>query len=319
MTNLLLSIAKAEERIRGHVLVTPLLESRVLSRSEGRVYLKMESEQLTGSFKVRGSMNKVLSLTTSQRALGVVTASTGNHGLGVAYASMKAGIKALVFVPTYADKSKVQAIQGYGAEIRYLPGGLSETRAHAYAKQFALKENMMWVSPYNDESVIAGQGTIGVELLNQLKSIDYVLVTVGGGGMIAGIATYLKTHSPSTKIIGCQPTNSAEMYHSVKAGEFKHMESLPTISDGSAGGFEEGSITFSLCQQLVDDWIVVTEKEIQAAMRLMFDNHHKLIEGAAGVAVAAYTQQRAIFKNATIAIVICGSNIATETVRELLL
>jgi threonine dehydratase len=312
------SIEEAEQRIRPYTLKTPLILSLPLSKIGANVYLKLESEQHTGSFKARGSMNKILSLSDEQRRNGVVTASTGNHGQGVARALKEAGARGVVFVPESADASKVEAIKQYGAEIQYTKTGLSETEAHAQAKQYAKDHNMTWISPYNDYDVIAGQGTIAVELVRQLPNIDYVFVTVGGGGLISGIASYLRVVSPKTKVIGCLPENSAEMYHSVNAGKFVRMESKPTISDGSGGGFEEGSITFPLCQKLVDDWELVSEDEIKSAVRLILDSHHKLVEGAAGVAVAAYLKRQAGLADKNVVLLICGGNMATSTLKKIL-
>jgi threonine dehydratase len=318
-TTLKTSIEETERRIRQYTLETPLILSLPLSKNGANVYLKLENEQHTGSFKARGSMNKILSLSNEQRKNGVVTASTGNHGLGVARALKETGARGVVFVPESADASKVEAIEHYGAEIHYTKAGMSETEAHAQAKQYAKDRTMTWISPYNDYDVIAGQGTIAVELVRQLPNIDYVFVTVGGGGLISGIASYLHAVSPKTKIIGCLPENSAEMYQSVKAGKFVHMESKPTLSDGSGGGFEEGSITFALCQELVDDWELVSEEEIKAAVRLVLDSHHKLIEGAAGVAVAACLKRQTTLVSKNVVILICGGNMATPTLKKVLL
>jgi threonine dehydratase len=317
--NILEEILNAETRIRPHTLTTPLLKSLPLGK-QGRanVYLKLESEQHTGSFKARGSMNKILSLSDEQRKRGVVTASTGNHGMGVARALAETGAKGVVFVPENASTSKVEAIKEYGAEIRYTKAELSETEAHGQAKQYARDNGMEWISPYNDSQIIGGQGTIAVELLQQLADIDYAFVTVGGGGLISGVASYLTTYSPKTKVIGCLPENSPEMYRSVQAGAYVHMKSLPTLSDGSGGGFEEGSITFPLCQELIHDWTLVSEKEITEAIRLVLDAHHKVIEGAAGAAVASYLKRRDEFVGKNVVILICGSNIATSTLKEIL-
>jgi threonine dehydratase len=289
-----------------------------MSAHGANVYLKLESEQHTGSFKARGSMNKVLSLTTEERKQGVVTASTGNHGLGVARAAQETGAKCVVFVPDNADASKVEAIKQYDAEIQYTKAGLPETISHGQAKQYAKEHNMAWVSPYNDLQVIAGQGTVAVELVKQLANIDYVLVTVGGGGLISGMATYLSAVSPATKVIGCLPEKSAEMYLSVKAGKFVSMQSEPTLSDGSAGGFEEGSITFPLCQKLIKDWTLVSEEEIKDSLKLILSTHHKLIEGSAAVAVASYLKRKDEFADKNIVILLCGSNIAQTTLRSIL-
>lgn len=313
-----ISIEEAEQRIRQHTLETPLMLSLPLSKNGANIYLKLENEQHTGSFKARGSMNKILSLDEEQRKSGVVTASTGNHGQGVARALKETGAHGVVFVPESADISKVEAIEQYGAEIHYTKAGLSETEAHAQAKQYAADHDMTWISPYNDYDVIAGQGTIAVELVRQLPDIDYIFVTVGGGGLISGIASYLHAVSPKTKVVGCLPENSAEMYHSVKAGTFVHMESKPTLSDGSGGGFEEGSVTFPLCQELVDDWELVSEEEIKAAVKFILDNHHKLVEGAAAVAVAAYLKRKSELTGKNIVILICGGNMATPTLKKVL-
>jgi len=264
-------------------------------------------------------MSKVLSLSKKEREQGLVAASTGNHGLGVARAAAETGAKCTIFVPDNAAPSKVKAIKQYGAEIQYTKAGLSESISHNQARQYAKKRGMAWISPYNDLQVIAGQGTIGIELVGQLSDIDAVFVTVGGGGLISGIATYLRAVSPKTKIIGCLPENSAEMYHSVQAGRFATEESKETLSDGSAGGFEKDSVTFPLCQKLVDDWVLVSEDEIKHAIRLVLDEHHRAIEGSAGVAVAAYLKHKntvGAYKN--VVIVICGGNIATPTLRDIL-
>src|SRR6266702_1384644 len=237
--DLLTEILRAELRIRPYTYTTPLLASKSLITRRTNVFLKLENEQHTGSFKARGSMSKVLSLSKKEREQGLVAASTGNHGLGVARAAAETGAKCTIFVPDNAAPSKVKAIKQYGAEIQYTKAGLSEAISHNQARQYAKKRGMAWIAPYNDLQVIAGQGTIGIELVGQLSDIDAVFVTVGGGGLISGIATYLRAVSPKTKIIGCLPENSAEMYHSVQAGRFATEESKETLSDGSAGGFEK--------------------------------------------------------------------------------
>ena len=315
---LLSEILKAERRIRPFTLTTPLLHSLPLSQYGANVYLKLESEQYTGSFKARGSMNKVLALTPEERKCGVVTASTGNHGQGVARAAKEAGIKCVVFVPKNADPSKIEAIEQYGARVRYTEAGASETISHGQAKQYANEHHMAWVSPYNDLQVIAGQGTIAIELVSQLVGIDYVFITVGGGGLISGIATYLSAVSPETKVVGCLPEHSPEMYRSVQAGKFVPFQSMPTLSDGSAGGFEEDSVTLPLCRELVKDWTLVSEGEIKDAIQFVLSAHHKLIEGAAGVAIASYLKRKEEFVGKNVAILICGSNIASATLKAIL-
>lgn len=315
---LLAEVLQAELRIRPYILTTPLLKSLPLSQDGARVFLKLENEQHTGSFKERGAMSKVLSLAEEQRRRGIVTASTGNYALGIAHAVHETGTKGIVFIPTNADPSKVAAIKQYGVEVRYTEAGLPETISHAQARKVAEELGMAWASPYNDLQVIGGQGTIAVELMQQLKDIDYVFVTVGGGGLIAGIAGYLRAVSPRTKVIGCLPENSAEIYHCVKAGKFIPIQSRETLSDGLAGGFEEDSITLPLCQELVKDWMLITEDEIKQAVKLVLEQHHKLIEGSAGVAIASYLKRSKELADKNVAIVICGGNMAPATLKKIL-
>jgi len=317
MHPLLPEILSAEKRIGTHVLQTPLIHSMPLSEKTGSdVYLKMESEQHTNSFKARGAMNKVLSLTGEERSRGVVTSSTGNHAQGVARACMIAGCQGTIFLPNRVDPSKVEAIKRYPVDLVFHEGDALETELHA--KHQATEMGRVWISPYNDPQIIGGQGTIGIELARQLPAIDDVFVTVGGGGLIGGIAVYLKAHRPATRIIGCQPERSAAMYHCVGAGRIVGTEHRETLSDGSAGDVEPGSITFPVCRDLVDDYILVSEAEISKAIRCMVHEHHKIVEGAAGVAVASLLKRKDEFRGRTVVIVICGANIAASTLKTVL-
>src|SRR5215813_8586967 len=180
------------------------------------------------------------------------------------------------------------------------------------AREAARKLGQVFISPYNDLQVIAGQGTIGLELARQLDRIDAVFVAVGGGGLIAGIAAYLKSVSPHTRVIGCWPENSRPLYECLRAGRIIEVPEEPTVSESTTGGLEEGSITFPLCQQLIDDYSLVSETEIREAMRLILDKEHWLIEGSAGVAVAAYLKERERFAGQNVLIVLCGRNITSE-------
>jgi len=315
--NILQEIIKAELRIRPYILKTPLLLSTYLtSETHSNVYLKLESEQYTGSFKVRGATNKVMSLTGEEKQKGVITASTGNHGQALAMALRATGGTGVVFVPEHADPSKVAAIKRYGATVEVYGKNALETEL--YAKQRAKERGMVWVSPYNDPHIIAGQGTIGVELAEQLNWIDAMFVTIGGGGLISGIGTYVKAVSPHTHMIGCLPENAAELYESMKTGIFVASANKETVSDGSAGGFEEGSITYDICKEVIDDFVLVSEDEIKHAIRLMVDIHHKIIEGAAGVAVASFLKHKDKYKGKNVVVLICGANISTEKLKEIL-
>ncbi|HIC89909.1 MAG TPA: threonine/serine dehydratase, partial [Anaerolineae bacterium] len=313
--NILAEVLRAETRIRPYIRETPLEHSVYLSQIGGAsVYCKLENWQYTGSFKARGAMNKLLSLTTEERARGVVTASTGNHGAAVARSAQVVNTSAIVFVPENADHVKVRAIERLGAEVRYY--GDDSAKAEVYARGFAGQHHITYVSPYNDPLVVGGQGTIGVELARQLHPIDVVFASVGGGGLISGIAAYLKAINPDVQIIGCSPENSQVMIQSVKAGRILDLPSLPTLSDGTAGGVEADSITFDLCRELVDDYVTVTEDEIRESLRMFMETHHMMIEGAAAVSIASYLKMRDDFTGKNVIIIICGANIGLDTLRQ---
>jgi threonine dehydratase len=309
-------VRSAHKRIATHVRETPVEHSLLLSRRGCNVYCKLENLQHTGSFKVRGAMNKLLSIRPESRARGVVTASTGNHGLAVAYAMRQTGASGTIFVTEGADPSKIQAIERLGGNISYRGKDCVETEI--YAREYATENRMTYIPPYNDPEVIGGQGTIGIELAHQLDQIDVVFVSVGGGGLISGIAGYLKAIHPSLRIVGCSPESSQVMVQSVKEGRIVDMPSLPTLSDGTAGGVEPGSITFELCRTLVDEFITVTEEEITDALRVFIDAHHMLIEGAAAVAIASYRKADTRWAGRNSVIVICGANISRATLKEVL-
>lgn len=310
-------IEYAYERIYRDTLNTPLLYSKWLSNvCGGTVYLKLESEQYTGSFKARGSLNKLRWLDEQQLDSLPVTASTGNHGLGFARACDLLGMKGMVFLPENADSSKVENIKSYDVETVFY--GTDPYETELYARRKAKENGWLYVSPYNDPQIVAGQGTIAVEIMENISEPDNLLATVGGGGLISGIGSLIKEQSPETSIIGCQPENSPEMSVSVRAGEYVEMKSKPTLSDGSAGGFEPDSITFELCKELVDDFILVSEKEVASAVRAMINHHGKLVEGAAGVAVASFIKRAEQFANQTTVIIICGANISIDKLEAIL-
>lgn len=322
MVDLQRSCLAAAMRIRPHIRATPLEASPALSDiGSDNVYLKAENLQATGSFKVRGAFNKLLTLAPVELERGVVAASSGNHGAAVAYALRHLGAPGVIFVPEHAATSKVAAIRRLGAEI--CVHGNDSVVAEIEARQFAAEQGRIYISPYNDWEVIAGQGTIGLEIARALPAVQTVYVTVGGGGLASGIAASFKGNPGEQKrrrvrIVGCLPANSPVMLASMRAGRVVEMESLPTLSDGSAGGIEADAVTFGLCQQLIDDWIVVEEDEIAAAIRLMIENHHYLIEGAAGVAVAAYLKDPQRGQQRNVAIVLCGANLDLDVLQGVL-
>ncbi len=315
--NITQEIIAAEKRIRPHIRQTILDHSPYYSKLTGaNIYFKLENLQHTGSFKVRGAMNKVLSLTPDERNRGVVTASTGNHGAATAFSLSKFDAAAIVFVPQDASSGKVQAIERLGAEVRY--HGDDGAVTEAYARQYARDHRLTYISPYNDPQVIGGQGTIAVELAKQLDQIDMVFVALGGGGLICGIAGYLKSIQPQVKVIGCSPANSQVMIESIKAGRILDLPSLPTLSDGTAGGVEPDSITFNLCRDLVDEYETVTETEIKENLRQYLQVHHLLIEGSAAVALAACVKQGGRLAGKNVVVILCGANISLETLKGIL-
>ncbi|MBV6519954.1 MAG: L-threonine dehydratase catabolic TdcB [Gemmatimonadaceae bacterium] len=312
---LLAEIALAVARLRPHVRKTPVERSRALEAGGSRVYLKLENVQHTGSFKLRGAFNKLLSLTAEQRARGVVAASSGNHGVAVAWAAEALGMRADVFVPESTSPTKIAAIRQLGSVVTQF--GTDSLDAEVRAREVAASRGCEYVSPYNDVAVIAGQGTLGVELQGQLPSLDTVFVAVGGGGLIAGVAAAVKGKWPAARVVGCLPEASPVMARSIAAGHIVEMISRPTLSDGTAGGIEPGSMTFPLCRALVDDWVTVSEDEIAMGMRHCLTAEHTLVEGAAGVAIAGF-RRYAMKAGAVSAIVVCGSNVTSDVLRAVL-
>ncbi len=311
------NVIEAESRIRRHVRETPVDHSLHLSLlGNGDVYLKLEHLQHTGSFKLRGATNKILSLTPEQLQQGVIAASTGNHGLGVCYAARQVETTATIYLPRNVSESKLAMMKHFGGNL--IASSDDCLDAEITARQAAEASGQIFISPYNDPEVIAGQGTIGVELARQLDRIDAVFVAVGGGGLIAGIAAYLKSVSANTRIIGCWPENSRVLYECLRAGRIIEFPEEPTISESTAGGVEAGSVTFPLCQQLIDDHVLVSEAEIHEAMRVIFEQERWVVEGSAGVAVAAYLKARQDYAGQNVVVILCGRNIASEKLKGIL-
>ena len=283
---------QAEARIAPHIVRTPLTFD-----ATQLLYIKWENQQKTGSFKARGALNKILSLNEAERAAGIVTASAGNHGQGVGFAGQLVGAKVICFVSESAVPFKVERIRALGADVRTVAGGYAETESAG--RGFAHKNNMTWVSPYNDELVIAGQGTIGLEVI---KDLDFALtpnpspagrgeltafVPVGGGGLIAGIALALARMSPRPRIIGVQPETNPFMHGLFYHGSQDGIPELPSLADGLTGAVESDSITIELVKNLVDEILLVSEEEIATATAYAFHAHRQVIEPSGAVTIAA--------------------------------
>ncbi len=307
----------AANRIAPHIRETPLDHSPFFSELTGaNVFLKLDNLQYTGSFKLRGAFNKLLSMTAEQRDAGCVAASSGNHGAAVAYAMARLNMKGVVFVPEGTSTTKIDAIKRAGGEVRFFGTDGLDTELHA--REYAAENGMNYLSPYNDEDVIAGQGTCGVEIAKQLSKVDAIFIAVGGGGLISGVGSFLKSVNPSMSVVACQPAASAVMTESVKAGEILDMPSQPTLSDGTAGGIEADAITFDICRAIADDFVTVSEDQIAEAMRQFIDAHHMLPEGAAGVALAGLKLHADQYKDKNVVIIICGGNISRETLKSVI-
>jgi len=311
LAELFRDIQHAHEAMRPSVAVTPLSHSPRLSELSGcELYLKCEHLQHTGSFKFRGATNKIRSLSPKQRDQGVITASSGNHGQGVALAGRNAGVSVTVYAAASASTLKLDAIRALGAEVITLDADPLSVELEASSQ--AARLGKLFISPYNDAEVIAGQGTIGMEIHEQSPNLDAVFVAVGGGGMISGIGTALKRLSPNTEIIGCWPVNAPAMERSMAAGEIIEVEEFETLSDGTAGGVEPGSITFPLCQRLIHRAVLVSEQDIRNAIVAVARYERWMIEGAAGVALAGALKLAGDYQGKRVAVVLCGRNIPLE-------
>lgn len=310
------SVAEAAVRISEVARLTPVLPSAWLSSTlDAPVLCKLENLQVTGSFKIRGAANKILALPADAAERGVVTASTGNHGLAVVTVSQQRGIPCWVHVPETAAASKRAALQDLGASV--VVAGQDAVDAERLARARAQDEGRTYVSPYNDLEVVAGQGTVGLELTQQAPPLDVVLVAVGGGGLVAGVASAMKQAWPSVEVVGCSPARSPALHRSVAAGRLIEEPTSETISDATAGGVEAGAVTLDLCAELVDSWWDVEEHDIRSALVRFLEEERLLIEGAAAVPVAALLRHRDELRGRSVGVVICGGNLALTRLAEL--
>ena len=295
-------IDEAAARVYSVVKETPLVP---LPGWDGAAFAKQEQLQTTGSFKLRGATNKLMSLSKEAAAAGVITSSTGNHGLGVATAAKLLGIDAEVFLSAQVSEAKRQKIRDRGARVRIIEA--DALAAEVTARAAAAESGRTYISPYNDPYVVAGQGTIAVELTRQLPDLDAIFIATGGGGLLSGIGSYLHAAAPNAHIIGCWPENSAVLYECVKAGRIFEAPETPTLSESTAGGVEENSITFDLCREVMHHGVLVTEDEILQAMRWGHAQGWSM-EGASGVALAAYFKEAERYAGKKSVVLICGGN-----------
>jgi threonine dehydratase len=298
-------LEQASERIGPFIHKTPLTYD-----AQNNLYLKWENHQVAGSFKARGALNKILALQNWELERGLVTASAGNHGQGVALAAKMRGAQVIVFASNHALPNKLKAMQELGADIRLVAGGYGE--AEGAGITFARATGATWVSPYNDGMIIAGQGTIALEIMQELPDPSSVtwIVPAGGGGLVSGIGCALQIINPSPKLVAVQSEASPFLCEIFLHGTQKDVEELPSIADGLAGPVEEGSVTIPMVKNYVTNFILVTETEIRKAIKYAWCTYHERIEGSAAASLAAVTSGRISVRPALV--VLTGGNISPE-------
>jgi threonine dehydratase len=311
------AILQAQRRIAPFIRRTPLLRSALLSERAGAdVWLKLECRQTTGSFKVRGALNKVGLLTPEEKARGLVTASAGNHALGVAHAVQAwGGAPADIFVQANAPRTKVEKLRRFDVTV-HLEGDTYEA-AHQAAEAFARQTGAIYIPAYDDVDVIAGQGTIGLEILSDLPDADLLLVPIGGGGMIAGIATAAKAIHPGCQVIGLQPESSPAALLSLRDGvPYDPYDHQPTIADGLAGGF--GAIPFYVARTLIDEVLLAGETELRRAVFTLLDQEQLVVEASGAIAIAPLLSGALNVRGRNVVCVLSGGNITTALLRDIL-
>lgn len=310
------NIEQVYKRSNPHIRHTPLEHSPYLSNlASANVFLKLDNIQKTGSFKFRGAISKMTSMSDQEKSNGVVTASTGNHGAACSLAMSTLQIKGKIVVPENVHKNKVENILNLGGEVEYYGDDCID--AEERAQEISKTTGATYISPYNDEAIVCGQGTMGLEIWEDLKGVDAVFISVGGGGLISGVGGYLKSMNESIQLYGVSPENSCVMYESLKAGKQLDLPSEPTLSDGTAGGVEFGSMTFEMCKEIIDDFSIVSEGEIAKGIQIGVEKHHQLIEGAAGTAIAGFMKQKEKLKDKTVVLVMCGGNISGAVLKSI--
>jgi threonine dehydratase len=298
-------ILAAEQRLQGHLLRTPCVASQTLSDITGaQVFLKFENLQFTASFKERGACNKLAQLTPEQSARGVIAMSAGNHAQGVAYHAQRLGLHAVIVMPRFTPGVKVERTRGFGAEVILHGDTLEESRSHAFA--LAEQRQLTFVHPYDDEAIIAGQGTVALEMLEDVPDLDTLIVAIGGGGLISGMATVAKALRPSMEVVGVQTLRFPAMFNAIQGTQ--HPQGTSTIAEGIAVG-TPGRIPMEVIRARVDDLVLVDEGDIEQAMVMLLEVEKTLVEGAGAVGLAALLKYPERFKGKRVGLVLCGGNI----------
>ncbi|MBP2234772.1 threonine dehydratase [Sinorhizobium kostiense] len=302
-------IEAAGRRISGHVIATPLVASASLSKLCGvPVSLKLEHHQSTGSFKLRGATNAVLSLTTEERARGVIAASTGNHGRALAHAAKAEGAVATICMSQLVPTNKVTEIRRLGADVRIF--GNSQDEAQEEVERLVAERGLVMVPPFDHPAIVAGQGTLGLEIATQMPDVAMVLVPISGGGLAAGVAAAIKARRPAVRVVGLTMERGAAMKASLAAGKPVLIEEQPSLADSLGGGIGlDNRVTFQMCRELLDDIILLTEAEIAAGMRHSYRQEREIVEGAAAVGIAALLAGKIKDIGGPIAVILSGRNV----------
>jgi len=309
-------ILESHKKISPYINHTPLIHSDFLSKNR-TVKLKLESLQKTGSFKLRGATNKLLALSDEQKKNGVIAVSTGNHGKGVAFASSLLGIKSTIYMSTMVPKYRKEAIEALGANVKIY--GSNSDEADLHAREISKRENIPLIHPFDDEDVIAGQGTVGIEMLMDFPEVDTVIIPTSGGGLIGGIALALKLQKPDIKVIAVSMERGPSMYESLKQGKPVDVEELETLADCLGGSIGlENKFTFDIVKNSVDDFVLVSEEKIAEGIRLNFNEHRLVTEGAAATSVIVAKDNLSRYLGRNVICLICGGNIDYKLFSEII-
>ncbi|MFX0080609.1 MAG: threonine/serine dehydratase [Candidatus Hodarchaeota archaeon] len=310
------AIKKAHQKIKGFIRKTPLIHSGYFSKlCHSNVYLKLENLQLTNAFKIRGALNRMLQLSSNEKIHGIITASSGNHAQGIGLAAQHLGIPAKIVVPINISEVKLNKIKKYDVSI-IQEGDFNEIETKA--RNLSIKENITYISPYNDINIITGQGTIALEIYKDLKNVDIIIVPIGGGGLISGIAFTAKSLNPNIEIIGVQTKGASTMYESWKVGKIVDIEEFNTIAEGLLGGLESDAITFEIIKKCVDEIVLVKEDSVEKAIYLLWENEGQIVEGAGATVVAHILEKKQKFLSKNVVAVISGGNIEESVFNEIL-
>ncbi|MFX1374729.1 MAG: threonine/serine dehydratase [Promethearchaeota archaeon] len=310
------AIQNAYYQIKGFIRKTPLIHSAYLSEfCKNNIFLKLENLQLTNAFKIRGALNRLLKLSSEEKHNGIITASSGNHAQGIALAAKFLGIPAKILVPINISETKLRKIKQYNVTI-IQEGDFDEIEVKA--RYLSNQENRTYISAYNDIDIIAGQGTITLEIFEELEDTNVIIVPIGGGGLISGIAFAAKTLNPNIKIIGVQTKGASTMYESWKAGKIVDIQEFNTLAEGLLGGIESDAITFKIIQKYVDEIRLVDEESVMEAIKILWKKEGQIVEGAGATVVAYILERKWKFRNKNVVTIISGGNINDSLFKEIL-